>query len=235
MKERSNQILRICLLGLLATVSSLSPAQGELSPSLEKQGWEEILFDDKQANRYDTCGEGCVEIETNSSVSMIGRAVSINLSQLPFVTWEWKIKTPVSVSDLTAKGKDDRAVALYVTFPYDPETATFSEKLFRPFVELMRGQDAPGQMLSYVWAGFGKSGDMIKSPYFGEINTMIIGRTQVDPVGEWVMERFDVAADYKRAFGTIPRMVSNVLISADSDDTGIGTHAYVRKIVFVEQ
>lgn len=222
-----------CLLGLLASVSLYSPAHGGLLPNLEKQGWEEILFNGKQPNRYDTCGEDCIEIKSDSSVSMIGKQVSINLSQLPFVSWEWKIEGPAIVSDLAKKGKDDRTVALYVTFPYDPATATFSEKLLRPFIEIKRGKDAPGRVLSYVWGGLGKTGDMIKSPYYGDINTMIICRTQSDPVGEWVKERFDIVADYKRAFGTAPRTVSNILLSADSDDLKTVSHAYVRNISFM--
>jgi hypothetical protein len=238
MRKRLKLILRnriFCLMGLLVIASPIYPAQGGLLPSLEKNGWEEIIFDDKLPNRYDTCGEDCIEIKTDSSVSMIRKPVSINLAQLPFVTWEWKIGAPVAVSDLTAKGRDDRAVAVYFTFPYDPETATFSEKLLRPFIELMRGEAAPGRMLSYVWGGFGKLGDMIKSPYFGDISSMIISRTQADPVGKWVMERFDIVADHKRAFGTTPLKVSNVLLSADSDDIGIGTQAYVRNIIFAAQ
>jgi len=67
----------------------LSHAQGGLLLNVEEQGWEEIIFDGKKPNRYGTCGESCVEIKTESSVLMIGRPVYINLSQLPFVTWEW--------------------------------------------------------------------------------------------------------------------------------------------------
>jgi hypothetical protein len=140
----------------------------------------------------------------------------------------------VTVSDLTVKGRDDRAIALYLTFPYDPDTATLSEKFLRPLFELKRGKDAPGRVMSCVWGGFGTPGDMIKSPYFSDLNTMIICWTQADPVGRWITERFDVIADYRRAFGTTPRMVSGVLLSADSDYTGAGTHAYVRNVVFLE-
>lgn len=238
MRKERNQLAHIRFFALLAALFatfSLAAAQGGLLPSLKKHGWEEITFDGKRPNHFATCGVDCVEIKTDSSVSMIGRPVSIDLSRLPVLTWEWKVGTQIAVSDLTVKGEDDRAVALYVTFPYNPETATFKERLLRPVIELVRGQDAPSRMVSYVWGGFGKPGEMIESPFFGGVNVMIICRNETDPVGNWVKERFNVVADHERAFGFSPSEVAHVLVSADSDDTGTRTHAFVRNIIFVEK
>ncbi len=239
MNERHDHLVRIrrvaglSILTVLAATLSLAAAESSLSPDLAAQGWEEITFDGKLSNRYVACGADCVEIQTDASVSMIGRPVTVDLSRQSVLTWEWKIEDPVAVSDLTTKGKDDRAVAVYVTFPYDPETATFSEKLLRPVIELVRGPDAPSRMLSYVWGGFGKSGDVVESPFFGGVNAMIISRTGIDPVGSWITERFNVIADHERAFGITPIAVAHVLIGADSDDTETRNRAYVRKITFV--
>ena len=235
MNERHHQFVRIrfvAVFAVLAVTLSLAAAESSLPPSVAAQGWEEITFEDKQSNRYATCGADCVEIETDVSVSMIGRPVSTDLSQLPVLTWEWKIEGPVTISDLTTKGEDDRAVAVYVTFPYDPKTATLIEKLLRPVIELVRGPDAPSRVLSYVWGGFGKPGDLIESPSFGSVNAMIICRNETDPVGSWIMERFNVVADFERAFGITPSRASHVLVGADSDDTGTRTRAFVRNILF---
>ena len=163
---------------------------------------------------------------------MIGRKAGIDLTRTPILSWEWRIENSVSPSDLTAKGQDDRAVALFVTFPYNPDTATFSEKMLRPVVELARGPDAPGRVISYAWGGFGKTGDEVESPYGGAANVTVVCRNQEAPVGAWLSERFDVAADYQRIFGTAPRTVAHVLLSADSDDTGAANRALVRNIRF---
>ena len=109
----------------------IAAAENDLPPELPTQGWEEITFDGKKFNRYVSCGADCIEIKTDASVSMIGRPVTADLSRVPALSWEWKVENPVVVSDLTIKGEDDRAVAVYVTFPYDPKTATLIEKLLR--------------------------------------------------------------------------------------------------------
>ena len=131
------------------------------------------------------------------------------------------------------KGEDDRAVAGYVTFPCDPKAATLTEELLRPVIELVRGPDTPSRMLSYVWGGFGKPCEVVKSLFCGGVNAMTIIRNETDPVGGWIMERVNVVADHKRAFGITPNTTSHILVGADSDDTGARNRAFVRNIRFV--
>lgn len=161
MKHWLMAILGLGGMGLVVS-ASLASTEDRLPRDLAEQGWEEITFDGKTTNTYASCGDGCVEILTRSSVSMIGREVMANLAEMPVLNWEWRIENLVAKSDLSKKGEDDRAVALYVTFPYDPDAASLSEKLLRPMVELARGKDAPGRVLSYVWGGFGKTGDVVE-------------------------------------------------------------------------
>ena len=131
------------------------------------------------------------------------------------------------------KGEDDRAVAVYGTFPCDPKAATLTEELLRPVIELVHGPDTPSRMLAYVWGGFSKPGEVVESPFFCSVNAMIIIRNETDPVGDWGMERVNVVADHKRAFGITPNVTSHVLVGADSDDTGTRNRAFVRNTNFV--
>ncbi|NQV84018.1 MAG: DUF3047 domain-containing protein, partial [Rhodospirillales bacterium] len=148
------------------------------------------------------------------------------------LTWEWMIDRPPPQSDLFEKGKDDRAIALYVSFPYDADAASLAEKLFRPFVEIFRGKDTPGRVISYIWGGTGRRGDLQESPYLGAAGALKIVRNGNDRVGAWVMERIDVVDDYRKIFGSVPTFVSHVLISSDSDDLGVSGAASVRRISF---
>ena len=213
-------------------VSAFAGPNVELSWKLRDQGWEQIVFDKKQPNHFASCGEGCVDVKTDGSVSMIGKEFATDLSKMPVLNWEWRIENRVVASDLSTKGEDDRAVALYVTFPYDPDNASFTEKIMRPFIEIVRGTDSPSRVLSYVWGGFGNPGDIIESPFFGAVNAMIICRNATAPVGEWVYEEANIIADHERAFGSTPTKVTHILLAADSDDTGGKNRALVRKIMF---
>ena len=228
--------LFISCLGLcLATgAASLAVAGGDALPAdLVARSWEQMTFDGKAANRYSACGADCVMVNTDASVSLIGRPVTVILAEMPVLTWEWKVDLPVAATDLTIKGRDDRALAIYVTFPYDPATATFSEALLRPLVELARGKDAPARTLSYVWSGDATApGAVVASPYFGDVNVMIVARAGDAPLGAWLRETVDVAADHERVFGRRPLRAAHVLIGADSDDTGSRNRGFVRGISF---
>lgn len=203
-----------------------------LPPALVERGWEEITFEGKTPNRYRVCGDDCIAIETQSSVSMIGKPVAVNLDQQSRLQWAWRIEAPPVDTDLSRKGGDDRAVAVYVGFAFDPDNSSLSELLLRPLVELIRGEDAPGRGISYVWAGDIEAGATFRNPYQKSAAAIIVSRTAADPVGEWVMESRNVAADYRRVFGDDPTAVTHLLISADSDDTGVANRASVRSLMF---
>ena len=205
-----------------------------LHSSLKNNGWKEITFEGKLPNLYTVCGLGCIQIKTKSSVSMIGRLVTVDLSLHPVLNWEWKIKNQVTSSDLLVKGKDDRAVAVYVTFPNTLNTASLFERLKRSLMDIWRGSDAPSRGISYVWADSGVIGEVIPSPYSGESNVMIMARNGKDPVNRWVTERFDVVADHKRVFGFAPTVAAHLMISADSDDTGINNQAFIKSLIFTK-
>ncbi|MEQ8666465.1 MAG: DUF3047 domain-containing protein [Rhodospirillales bacterium] len=218
------------VVGLSASVAS-SSGQG-LPAALVEGGWKEITFDGKMPNRYRACGDACIAVETQSSVSMIGRPVTVDLGRERWLNWEWRIEAWPVDTDLSRKGGDDRAIAVYVGFKYDPDSATLAETLLRPFVELSQGADAPGRGISYVWAGGETPESLMRNPYQEATSAIIVTRTADDPIGEWIMESRDVIADYARAFDAEPTGVTHVLISADSDDTGADNAASVRNITF---
>ena len=208
----------ICVVMLSNPIAINAGQNNNLSSALVSLGWQEFTFENKSPNKYSTCGSGCIEVISQSSVSMLGRSIQKKLTANSVLSWEWKILQPVFLSDITLKGSDDRSLALYITFPFDPETASFREKLLRPMVELIEGENAPGRMLSYIWTGYGKADELYKSPFYGGVNVMIVKRNSSDPLNKWQNESVNLVADYQRAFGSKPHKISEILIGADTDD-----------------
>ena len=104
-------------------------------------------------------------------------------------------------------------MAIYVAFPYNPNHSSFAERLLRPFVELKRGRNTPGRVISYVWSGFGNRNQIIESPYLSPAGAIVILRNQLAKPEKWLRERVDVASDYQRIFGMKPDMANYILIS----------------------
>ena len=218
----------------LLAPESADASENSLHPTLTNDGWEKIIFDDKRPNFFAVCGLGCIQIKTNSSVSMIGKLVTVDLGLNPVLNWEWKIGKQVTSSDLSVKGKDDRAIAVYVTFPYNPNTATLFERIKRPLLEIWHGSDTPSRGISYVWAASGVIGEVISSPYFGDSIVLVITRNGKDPVNSWITEHVNVVADHERVFGFTPTVAAHLMISADSDDTGTKNQAFVKGLHFTK-
>ena len=84
--------------------------------------------------------------------------------------------------------------------------------------------DDRARVLMYVWGGNHMRGEILPTPYLGELGRTLILR----PAGTGqARERVNLKADFQRAFGTKPTRLVGIAISADSDDTGTQIRARV--------
>ena len=213
-------------------ISGIKTVFAEVGRSVVDSGWREIEFADKKPNQFVKCGQDCIKIDSASSVSMIRRSLKIDITEKKFLSWEWKLIVPPAPSDLGKKGQDDRALAVYITFPFDEKNASISERGIRPLVELRYGKEAPGRVLSYVWASTTPIGEAVNSPFGGAQHKMIVKRNGASVLNTWLGEKVDIFADYKDSFGAEPHGVLEILISSDTDDTRTVSSGFVRRIQF---
>lgn len=231
-------LMMATLLALPLMVSPM-PAVAELDEQLKMAGWDEITFDDKTPNRFSAINaehgrvDG-VRVVSQSTVSIAFLNVTNDLAVQPRLTWQWRVDTEVIDTDLTREGGDDRSLAIYVAFPYQPEHASFGEKLKRAAVEALKGKDTPGRVLTYVWGGGAPKGAMTENPYAGSYGAFIFKRSPQDPSGEWLTEEVDLRADFIKAFGHEPASPVYIGIGTDTDDTATRAEAQVQGIQFIE-
>jgi hypothetical protein len=220
-------------IALLTAAPPAPAADIPMGPDFAASGWRELEVKGKPGNRFLAHPDGSIEVVSSSSVSRLYRPVEVDLDATPVLTWRWRVNQPVPPTDLTEKGEDDTAITLYVGFPWDPERASFTERLKRPLVETLAGEDAPGRVLAYVFGGKQRRGEVVKSPHLGGAGAMRVLRPADSPTGEWFDERVDIAQDYAQSFGEAPPDPSQIAISADTDDTGSTTSGSVAGLAFV--
>ena len=214
-------------------VLALSTAQAAgLGPALIERGWEAVSFEGKPANAYRLTGDGAIEVVSERSVSLIQRPITVDIEETPVLGWRWRVDSGVPATDLTRKGGDDRSLAVYVTFPFRPDEASLLQRMRRAMVEAMAGGAAPGRVLCYVFGGEGERGAIQQNPWFGDAGASLILRPAGSATGTWLEERVDLAADYRRVFGSAPDDPTHLAISADSDDTGGRVRAFVDGLRF---
>ena len=203
-----------------------------IGPDLAALGWRDMPFKDKAPNIYIGHADGRLDVLTERSVSLLFHPIRIDLAQTPCLTWRWRVDRTMEPADLTRKGVDDRPLAVYVAFPYVSAEASMGERLKRFLVEQIEGPDTPGRVLIYMWGGLGARGTRFLSPHIGEAGPMEILRPGDSALGVWQDERVDVAADYRRAFGTEPPPTQYVAVAGDSDDTRSASAATIAGLAF---
>lgn len=209
------------------------PALADVDQPLATQGWQEMTFDGKTTNRFALTKDGALQVDSDGSVSVLQKPLSIDIEATPILRWRWCVTEPAPATDLAIKGEDDRSLAVYVAFPFVPEEASAFEKLERKIVEKTAGPNTPGRILMYVFGGQGERGTIVPSPHLGEAGMMQILRPGGTPAGEWFEETIDITDDYRKAFGTEPPNPMSLAISADTDDTDSHSRGLVIDLGFV--
>ncbi|WP_417793304.1 DUF3047 domain-containing protein [Terasakiella pusilla] len=225
------RVIIMVLLGLFLTAQG----QAQETPQdtlLKERGWLELLFDNKKPNVFATQTDGAIMVGSDASVSLLYKPLSVDLAQTPRLSWAWKVDRSVPPTDLSVKGKDDRSLALYISFPFDEARAGFWERFVRSIVVALKGEDTPGRVISYVWGGDYAAGEIIESPYLKSAGALIALQKANAPTSRWVSEQVNVAADYERIFGEPANQPYQIAISADSDDTESQSIGWIKDLEF---
>ena len=136
--------------------------------------------------------------------------------------------------DVTTKEGDDYAARVYVTFEYDPKTASLFETALVKLGRLIYGEDPPIATINYIWANKAPVGTIVQSP-FTKLDKMIVVETGEVSLNRWITEERNIFDDYVKAFGEPPPMVSGVAIMTDSDNTKESAIAFYGDILFKQK
>lgn len=171
--------------------------------------WRGQTFPFRSSNDYAQNGDS-LRVRSEGGVSLLYRPTPERAGAAG-ASWSWSVREGVAATDLTAKGGDDRNLALYFVFA---DTTTAGALRGAPLRRLL-GADAV-RILVYVWGGRSAPGSILDSPYLGPR-----GKTVVLRGAGTGTARADVSfdGDLRAAFGQRPPVLLGIAVSADSDDT----------------
>ena len=164
--------------------------------------------------------------ESKASASGLIFKKEFNVFDYPKVSWRWKVENVYQKGTAEEKSGDDYPIRIYIIFKYEPETASFGQRLKYRLAKTIYGEYPPHSSLSYVWANRKHQQRIIPNPYASEAR-MIVMEAGTEKAGQWVEEEVDIIEDYRNAFGTIPPGTASVAIMNDSDNTGERSVSYV--------
>ncbi len=145
--------------------------------------------------------------------------------------WRWKTERVLDGTDLATKAGDDYAARLYVFFDRQPGQMSFGDRIAFALGRARFGDQLPAAALCYVWDNKQPVGTVRDNAYTGFVK-MVVATSGKALQGEWVTLQRDLAADYRRAFGTSPPRITGIAIAVDTDNTGESTVSYFGDIRF---
>jgi len=169
-------------------------------------GWTRKSFAGATSYRVVAAGAGHVlaAASRNAASGLVYR-IEYDPRDWPILAWRWKVEKVLAAGDARHKAGDDYPARLYVVFPswFFPKTKS----------------------LNYIWANKLPKGALLPNPFTA--NAMMFAvESGSERVGEWVEERRNIVADYRRAFGSDPPAVGAIALMTDTDNTGDAVRAW---------
>ena len=190
--------------------------------------WRETGFRQRDRTRYRLVEkDGDVVLAASSTAAVAGLATELKVDpmEFPFLTWRWKVGNLLQNSDLTKREGDDFPARVYVIFDYDRRRLPLGTRMKMSMARLLYGAEIPAAALCYVWDSTAPEETFAPNAYTDRIQ-MIVVRSGPDQVNQWVTETRNVLADYQKAFGEPPPMISGIAVATDTDDTGESAEAW---------
>lgn len=179
-------------------------------------------------------GVDAIEAVAERSMALLGRPLEVDLEVTPHLCWLWRVDAPLVTADMTTKAGDDYAARVYVSFKVEPGALGIGTRAKLALARSIYGDEVPDAALNYVWDNRQPVGTLMPNAYTDRTR-MIVLRSGAGDAGGWVVERRDVAQDFKRAFGDLPAQLGGIALASDTDNTGERARAGFAEFRFVSR
>lgn len=182
-------------------------SQGDMS------SWQTKVFSGE--TRYAlaiTRGRTALHANSAAAASGLFRKVNIDLKKTPILHWSWKVDNVLTGGDERTRAGDDYSARVYVVF-------SGGAAFWRT------------RAINYVWSSNQPVDSRWRNAFTGNAH-MIAVQSGSERAGQWLEERRDVLADYRKLFGKDPSNVDAVAIMTDTDNTGATASAWYGDIWF---
>jgi Protein of unknown function (DUF3047) len=178
------------------------------------RGWQLKEFAGKAAvELVRDDGRLALRLRSDRASFALHRDVVVDLKELPYLTWSWKVTQLPAAGDVRESARDDQAAQVYVVFPRWPSPRTASD------------------VLGYVWDSRAPAGTQLTHPKAPNVRIIVVesGPGKLD---SWQRYQRNVAEDYAVVFGRPAPRVGKVAIMVDSNDTRGEAEALMGELTF---
>ena len=162
-------------------------------------------------------GEGqSIRLRTESSSFALEKSITVDLRQMPYLEWEWKVTVPPAGGNFSSPDTDDQAAQLLVVFP-----KTFFERR---------------KVISYIWDPTAPKGTIgaAAGPIYLNVKAIVV-ESGAGHIGNWLIEKRNVVEDYQALFGEIPERAVAIRMQINSQYTKSVAEVFWKTIRFTSE
>jgi hypothetical protein len=126
--------VRPLIAAITVAVLFICPAYGDsigFGPNLEAAGWRVATMPGRAPAKFSVASDGSLEILAEAAVAWLWRPITESDTRSTLARWRWRVDEGVGPTNLTRRGGDDRALALYFVFGQRRESAADVVALLR--------------------------------------------------------------------------------------------------------
>ena len=166
-----------------------------------------------------------VQAQSQAAAAGLIRYLKFDVQHHDWLSWRWKITHVLKKGDLHRKQGDDYPARIYVAFEFEPQRASWWQRMVHAAAGASAGRELPGTTLSYIWANRAARGTLADNPFTDQVK-MIVLQSGNARANQWISEKRNIVQDYRQAFGHDPPPAMGIAIMTDTDNTGESATAY---------
>jgi hypothetical protein len=179
--------------------------------------WDKpVLFGKGHWEVVDDSGEQVIKLRTESSSFALEKSIVIDLSKTPYLEWEWKGTVLPTGGNFESPAADDQAAQLLVVF----DKTLFERR----------------KVISYIWDPTAPKGTTAAGagPIYLNVKAIVV-ESGYSQLGKWLLEKRNVAEDFRAVFGVIPERAVAIRLQINSQHTKSDAEVFWKTIRFTSQ
>jgi len=150
----------------------------------------------------------CLHLKSVAASFGLERKVDVRPSQMPYLTWRWKVTQLPAGGDFRRSTTDDQAAQILVAFD-------------------------DNRVLTYLWDTTAPQGTAAPAPSVPFVHIFaVVCESGSAALNRWIAETRNVAVDFERAFGRPAPTVKGLRLQINSQHTGTVAESYFGEVAF---
>lgn len=197
--------------------------------------WGHFKLPGKRPSQFDFVfedGREAIASSAQSSASMLRQVMRVEPSKLGNIKFSWKLPDLIQYADMSLREFDDSPVRVVLAFEGDRSRFSAKNAMLSELAHLLSGEPLPYATLMYVWCNECEPGKVIMNPHTDRIRKLPL-ESGPDKLNRWMDYERAVRADFVKAFGEEPGVLTSISIMTDTDNTKSIARAWYGPIALV--